>query len=287
MSQLVLLPDSELHKTFKAFAQSKRVVLLTGLPGVGKSLLLQQLALLAQQAGRRVHLLQWDVSRRAFETDAVLSRYPEIDGVTQPIIRLAAGMLTRRTIAEWDQTFYDSAEILIGELPLVGNRLIEVAQSHDDAAEQLLASDSTVYCTPVPSRAVRAHIEAARAQSIASPNHERERFDAPPNVLTGNWIDLYVAAHDLGIIEHIATGDEPYDPAVYAGVFNHVLSHRNHVVLEINDILRPAGSVYDLENVVGELSATEEEAAALIDKIEREWDSAEILTHVNNWHKQP
>ena len=49
------------------------MVFLAGLPGTGKSLLLKQLVLIAQQAGRTVDTLQWDVTRLPFETADILA----------------------------------------------------------------------------------------------------------------------------------------------------------------------------------------------------------------------
>ena len=74
-----------------------------GLPGTGKSLLVQQLTQLAASAGRRVHLLQWDVARPPFEASAAGRRYPVVDGVTHPVIRKAVGLWARRAVVAWDE----------------------------------------------------------------------------------------------------------------------------------------------------------------------------------------
>src|SRR3954451_10462208 len=143
-SASVLPPDSELYRRLHAAAVERRCVLFAGLPGVGKSLLLQQVSLIAHEVGRRVSLLQWDVARGPFETPEILARYPEIDGVTHAAIRKAAGLWAREAVGAWDRTHpgrSDGADVLIGEVPLVGNRLIELVQRRDDAAEALLAGE--------------------------------------------------------------------------------------------------------------------------------------------------
>ena len=76
MSEIILPTDSNIFITFQKLAAQQRMVFLAGLPGTGKSLLIQQLAIMAQQAGRVVDLLQWDVTRAAFETAAILQKYP-------------------------------------------------------------------------------------------------------------------------------------------------------------------------------------------------------------------
>ncbi|MBT5866510.1 MAG: hypothetical protein HOH42_13205 [Ilumatobacter sp.] len=67
-----------------------RVIFFAGLPGAGKSLFVREQAVLADRAGKRVHFLRWDAVRPTFETDAVLQRYPDTDGVTHPLIRSSA-----------------------------------------------------------------------------------------------------------------------------------------------------------------------------------------------------
>ena len=62
----VIPRDWDAGAALEQLAARQSVVILAGLPGVGKSLLLQQLARMARAAGRQVSLLQWDVARRAF-----------------------------------------------------------------------------------------------------------------------------------------------------------------------------------------------------------------------------
>ena len=51
MSRLVLAPDSEIYRRFRELLAGADCVFFAGLPGVGKSLLLQQLTLMALEAG--------------------------------------------------------------------------------------------------------------------------------------------------------------------------------------------------------------------------------------------
>jgi predicted AAA+ superfamily ATPase len=89
---LVIPISSQLYQVLKELAQTRRMVFITGLPGVGKSLLIQQLALIAKGFGRNVHLLQYNVAREPFETEPTILKYPEVEGVTAPAIRKAVGL---------------------------------------------------------------------------------------------------------------------------------------------------------------------------------------------------
>src|SRR5262249_62354910 len=89
--RLVVHADRPLAQRLEALAAA-RMVFFSGLPGTGKSLLVHQLAHLAAQVGRRVHLLQWDVARPAFEASPAGQRYPLAGGVTHALIRKAAGL---------------------------------------------------------------------------------------------------------------------------------------------------------------------------------------------------
>ena len=79
---LILTPNSRISQVFAELIASADMVFVAGLPGVGKSLMLQQLTLMAQQAGREVDLLQWDTVRVVFERPI----YPVIAGVTHPMV---------------------------------------------------------------------------------------------------------------------------------------------------------------------------------------------------------
>lgn len=282
-SRLVLPASSDLYERFATWATASKMVFFAGLPGVGKSLYLQQLALLAQNAGRNVHLLQWDSSRLAIERPPYSDRYPEDDGATHPVIRKAVGVWARQAVVDWAKGYAGKDDILIGEVPLAGNRLIELVRPEADSAEKILAAPNTIFCTPVPSNRVRAHIESARQASIANPRHEREKHDAQPNVMYETWYELNRCALEVGT--STLQGSKPdYSADVYADTFAHLLRYRNGVILRVDSLLEPAGSVYDLDNIAGELAATESEAAAIVARLDG-MQSAEIIAQVHNWYR--
>ena len=76
MPKTILPAESQIYRCFVDLVGNADRVFIAGLPGVGKSLLLQQLTLMALEAGRQVHLLQWDTARQPFETP----RYPPGSG---------------------------------------------------------------------------------------------------------------------------------------------------------------------------------------------------------------
>ncbi len=279
---LVIPISSTLYDTFKRLAESQRIVFISGLPGVGKSLLIQQMVLIAREAGRRVHLLQWDVSRKAFETEEVLSRYPEIEGVTDPAIRKAVGLWSRDAVVRWDAGYPEGEHLLIGELPLIGNRLIELAEVHEDEAEALLSSERVRYLIPVPSWEVREVIEKSREKTIADPQHEKEKLDAPPHVLRALWQEVNVLARRIGITK--AKPDAPYNPYIYGGVYEALLKHRHVTSLLVNVVLKPARSVYETGLVESELAASEEEVQRYMDEVETAFTRESLEEAVASWH---
>ncbi len=286
MSKNIIIPQTlPLYHSFEALATEKRLVFFAGLPGVGKSLLLQQLALMAHEKGRTVHLLQWDVTRGSFETDNILARYPEIDGVTHAMIRKAVGLWARDGVMAWHRAYSDAQHMLIGEVPLIGNRLIELAQPREDEVESLLASPETSFVIPVPSRSVRQAIEAARTRTISNPQNERESADAPPNVLQDLWQALYQLAHQLGMAQQPTNEPTPYSPEIYDGVYQHLLQHRHVESLLIDTLLPASASVYDLNIVASEVMASPEAVASTIAYIEEHYSPAELEHEVGEWYR--
>jgi hypothetical protein len=287
MTGATVLPrDSDLYRRLHGAAAECRCVFFAGLPGVGKSLLLQQVALLAQEAGRPVSLLQWDVARGPFETPAILARYPEIDGVTHAAIRKAAGLWARDAVSAWDRAHPDRREILIGEVPLIGNRLIELVQRRDDDVEGLLAGPGTVFLIPVPSREVRRAIEAARAREMAAPTNARELANAVPTLVQALWEEILGLARVLGVRRDQAasTGASGFDPDVYAGVYERLLRHRRAERLDITGVLPVQASVYDALGTARDLVPSPDEVARAIAEVEAR-PLAEIEREVGDWYR--
>lgn len=258
---------SLMRRRIEQLVRGYRMVFISGLPGVGKSLLVKQLVREAHRLGASVHTLQWDAIRTVFGTPEILARYPEVEGVTHIAIRRAVGRWAREGVRAWCEQFPGPGHILVGELPLVGNRLTELTEPCDDAAEPLLAGPNSSFVIPVPSFPVREAIEAARERSVARPRHQRELADAPPHVLRALWGDLYREACLLGFAAGGGTASVPYDPEIYAAVFEHRLRYRRAQRFPIDVVLPDCGSVYDFGVIVNELKARPDEVAHILASI--------------------
>ena len=279
---LVIPIASNLYKVVKEMVHRKRLIFVTGIPGVGKSLLIQQMALIASEAGREVHLLRYNLARQPFETEVNITKYPEIDGVTDPAIRKAVGLWARQAVQEWHEAHPAPNQLLIGELPLIGNRLIELVEPANDAAEPLLTSEQTLFVVPVPSWEVREVIEATRARTVAEPQNEQEKLDAPPNVLQLMWQEVNQLARQIGLTK--ASPQTPYNPYIYGGVFEALLQHRPTKLLLIDEVLRPSRSVYDLDVLAGTLVPSAAAASQIMTQVENQYSYAELAELVQNWH---
>lgn len=278
MSHLILPLESAIFRKFSELVEDADRVFFAGLPGVGKSLLLQQLSLMAQAAGRRVTLLQWDTARQQFETP----RYPLSDGATHPLIIKATGIWLRRAIGDWAASASGTSDMLIGELPLIGGRLMEIARPAADQAEALLTDERTQFRIPLPSIEVRALIESRRELSIAAPQHENEAHDAPPDLLRALWKDLYQVGVALGLAEQ---GDAPYSPAVYEAVYRHLLRHRHAEVLPIDEPLQPTASVYAHSDPLPVLRATAAQAQVMLAELEASMSPEQAIAALEAWYE--
>jgi len=301
-ARLVVGASRRLEGQLRALGD-QRIVFFAGLPGTGKSLLVHQLAHLADQVGRHIQLMQWDVARPAFEASSAGRRYPLANGVTHPVIRKAAGLWARRALSDWDRQNPGPENLLIGETPFVGNRFAELARPLDDAAEPLLGAASCRFAIAVPSAEVRRFLEAERERRAAHPLHPREREDAPPHVLRDLWRDLAGVASRLGISASAladetagprrAAGAEggagdasiPYDPVVYRRVYERILRHRHADVVDLDAILPTRElSVYDFAVAVPDLAPTEAEAVEFIREVEQRYpDPGTLDTEIAHW----
>ena len=279
----VVQRDRALHDQLARLARDARMVFVAGLPGTGKSLVINQLAHLAAREGRAAHLLQWDVARPVFEASPAGRRHPVVDGVTQPVIRKAVGAWARRAVVAWTAAHPPQEHALLGEAPLIGDRLLDLARPREDEAERLLADGSCVFAVPVPSAEVRRHVEAERERRAVASRHPREREDAPPHVLRDLWGQLLTAARALGIA---AGGDgSPYDAAIYRRVYETLLRHRTTEIVSVDTVLPTAEmSVYEFTVPCADVLPREDEADALVRETERHYpDRAALAREVDTW----
>jgi hypothetical protein len=281
MPELILERGSDLYSALADAARERRCVFVTGLPGVGKSLIVQQLALIAAGLGREVDLLQWDVARLAFDRPEILSRYPEVDGVTHAAIRAAVGLWARDAVGRWDRAHPDPRHLLIGETPLIGDRLSELARRMPDDVEPLLASERTLFLIPSPSRKVREHVERARSRDIASPRHERDTASAAPHLVRAGWEELARVAVRLGIVASAADG---YDELVYIETYRAVLRRRHSAVLPIAATLAVGGSAHAVAPGARELIPSTDEVARSMATIAQR-PVADVERGAHDWYE--
>jgi hypothetical protein len=258
--------DSPPSRLLQDVARDARCSVICGIPGAGKSLLVREQILIARGLGRSVHCLQWDRSRLVFDQPQILARYPEIDNVTHPVLRRAAGLWVRGAVADWFASHSDSKHLLVVEAPFVGGRFIELAVPGEDAAERFLAADSTRFLVPQPTREVRSALEAARARDSAHHRHALDAKSAPPALAEANWKQLLASADVLGITRD--RSDSSYSPEVYFAVYRHLLRHRRVDALPVSQLVRVASSAHELGENLSLLAPTDTDAVHLVNVVE-------------------
>jgi len=244
-----------------------RCIVVVGLPGTGKSFLVRRVARLAAGRARRVHVLQWDIARLAWDTPAILTRFPEVDGITHAAIRGALGMWVRAAAATWFEHHAAQEDLLIIEAPVIGGRFSELAKRIEDALEPHLADPKTLFVVVAPTLALQQELRRRRAAQAEGSVHVLERHNASLGVL-----DVQLAA-----VEHVARlwGNPPkipgiYDPHLYVDVMRAVLRHRHVLIVRPDSATETPGSVYDLGAEVLRIEARGDEVAGSMARAERE-----------------
>ncbi|MCR9124925.1 MAG: ATP-binding protein [Rhodobacteraceae bacterium] len=268
MSRSIIPANTDLGQSLRKAVGAHRAILVAGLPSSGKSLLVQQLAILAEEAGRDVHTLQWDKARQAFETPDALDRFPEIDKITHPAIRKAVGLWVRGAVLRWSRAEHRGDAVLIVELPVVAGRFVELLQPGQDPAERFLGSPEALFLVPVPSVELRARIEAIRAATIANPRHAQEARDAPPHIVEADWLAARrIFNHWNGIADDDAR-DRRYDPEVYRAVFERLGRFRQMRIVSVETTFTTGASAYERAAPVVDLVATPQEVAEAYARLE-------------------
>jgi hypothetical protein len=279
--QEAFAPDTAAGRELRRCAAAARCVVICGVPGVGKSLFVREQTLIARSRGRVVHRLEWDVSRLAFDQPEILARYPEIDSVTHPVIRCAAGLWVRQAVADWFSRQRDSSDLLVIEAPLIGGRFSELARVEEDVAEPFLAGAATQFLIPQPSREVRAAIHGARSRETVEHRHALDGKNAPPPLVDALWQHILNTADSLGV--HRDHSDRGYSPELYCAVYGQLLRHRHAAAVPVREVVEIDHSPHALHGLTQELSPTAREAARLIARIE-ETGIAAAIRATESWH---
>lgn len=280
-SQLAFSAGTIPHQVLCATAQDARIAVICGLPAMGKSLLLCELAVIAGQRGRVVHCLQWDITLQSFNQAQIAAAYPEIAGITHPVVRCAAGLWVRRAVSDWWSRHSDPRHLLVIEAPLVGRRFSELALVARDSAEATLGSDVASFLVPTPTTEVRAAIHAARIASTAAPRHLLDEKNARPTVVDALWREIAAVADDLGIARH---ADSSYSPEIYFGVYARLLQCRRVVRVPVQQIVDELTSPYVHQASTVEIAPTAHEAVRLVRAIEA-LGTEEAVRSARQWYE--
>lgn len=284
MSEQCIIPaDNPIGASFRKAVSSCKIIFVAGLPSSGKSLMLQQLTILAHEAGRKVYSMQWDAARRAFETGAWLQKYPEADNVTHPGIRKAVGLWVRQGIERWVREHPGEESILIGELPVIGGRFVELLQKADDTAEELLKSDAVQFFVPIPTREMRTVITGERAKTFANPRNEQETKDAPIHIVEDNWLAVRKLHNRWQGVPDLLERDREYEPEIYNMVFEQLLRFRKSEILNVDRKFETEGSAYDRPVEVTELIASADEVQTAYHVLEMRYPGSAAAQAADSW----
>ncbi len=281
--QCIIPADNPIGVSFRKSVATQKIIFVAGLPSSGKSLMLQQLTILADQEGRNLHAMQWDAARRSFETDKWLREYPEHNDLTHPGIRKAVGFWVRKAISDWTQDHANDNDILIAELPVVGGRFSELLQPLDDLAEAVLSSESVKFFVPVPTQEMRKVVTGYRAETFANPRNEQETKDAPIYIVERDWVAARQLYNGWRGIKNNADADAIYSPEIYREVFERLLRFRQFEILNVDQRFETHGSAYDRNMTVTELSAPPEAVQAAFDALRNQYPGEAADRATDGW----
>ncbi len=272
---------SPIYKQLEELCDS-RIVIFSGLPGVGKSLYINAFKALAQSKDLEVDMIQWDVARKAFETDYINNHYPMGEGTVHNGLKLIAGSWLMSTVQEWIKFNRKSNNILLIEAPLVGNRFVEIMQKQsDDSLEEFLSSNNCKVVVPIPSKEVRVKIEEERQRQVSE--EAKVWSGAKPSVMRMLWKMTCEIANDFGKKIDVS-GQPEYDPEIYEFVYGKILKHRNAVFLQIDEIFKipetDESALHDNQSI----QATKEQADTIAKSIIDKFNEYQINEIVDSWY---
>jgi len=279
-----IIPESSpLHGQFEDIAGSSGIVIFSGLPGVGKSLYIKEFCRIAQSRGKQIDLIQWDVARKAFETDYINSHYPMGEGTVHNGLKLIAGKWLMDYVLQWIKSRDDGHRILLIEAPLVGNRFSELVHRQSSIElETYLASAKTKVVVPIPTRRIRSLIEEERARQVDE--DAKVWSGAKPSVMRMLWKDTCAIANEFGM--DIDLGDQPpYSEGIYEYVYSEILKHRHFEALIIDEVFQVPEHEEDFLHDSSSIQPTAQQADELARELIKTHTQEKIDAIVAKWYK--
>lgn len=282
MANNIIPKSSIIYRELEDIAQSRKLVIFSGLPGVGKSLYIQEFQKIVSGLEKPIDVIQWDIARKSFESDAIAKDFPMGDGIVHNGVKIMAGLWLMETISNWLSINADNDRILLIEAPLVGHRFVElIHKTNNPELEAFLSSESTVVVMPIPTKRVRSIIEEARRQQVDE--NAQVWMGAKPSVMLMLWKMTCGIANEFGM-DIDMKGQPPYSAGIYEFVFGEILKHRNFLPLIIDEVFEvPEQDESELHND-GSLKANEEVSIQFAKRVKDEYSNSEIDNIVNRWY---
>lgn len=282
MAHNIIPKSSNIYQELKEIGQTKKIVIFSGLPGVGKSLYIQEFQKIVSELEKPIDVIQWDVARKSFESDSISKDFPMGEGTVHNGVKIMAGLWLMDTISTWINANIDNSRILLIEAPLVGHRFVELVHKvDDDKLEEYLSGHKAVVVMPIPTKEVRATIEQARKDQVDE--NAKVWSGAKPSVMLMLWKMTCGIANEFGMDIDLSE-QPPYSPGIYEFVFGEILKHRNFVPLMIDEIFDiPEQEESALHNDNG-MKADDTLAIQYAEKVKEGFSDEDIDEIVNKWY---
>ncbi|MBT8231998.1 MAG: hypothetical protein HKO66_14320 [Saprospiraceae bacterium] len=278
----IIPQTSPVFQELSEIAKSSKIVVFSGLPGVGKSLYIQEFTKIVHQQDKALDIIQWDVARKSFETQHIQKRFPMGDGTVHNGLKLIAGKWLMDVVKAWVINNIDNDKILLIEAPLVGHRFVELIHKSDDKElETFLSSELTQIIMPIPTKKVRTKIEEERARQVKE--DAKVWSGAKPSVMLMLWKMTCGIANEFGM-DIDMSGQPSYSPGIYEYVFSEILKHRHFVPLIIDEVFEVPEQDEDALHISDSLKANDEQANYYADLIDSEYGDEEINSIVEKWY---
>lgn len=280
-----MIPNSsKVFKQLEELVSTSSILVISGLPGVGKSLYVNQVLKIAKLNNRETTVIQWDVARKAFESEELSALFPMGDGVVHNGVKLCAGIWLKDVVSNWIRKHNPASDFLLIEAPLVGHRFIELMQIQEDQEiETFVSSEKMKVVVPIPSREVRVKIEESRKQQLK--DDANSWMGAKPSVMLLIWKELCELANTLGM-EIDVSDQPPYDPEVYEFVFRKVLKNRHFIPLYIDEVyqvnIKDETELHDTGSLISDSQTAHKIGEQICVRFP---DLDDIDTLVENWYK--